>query len=128
MGVTEQIISQNTQNVEIVYNQIVPFFDVTTSNILTSNLSAAINFNVSRNLWIQSILISPSSPNVQFYMQFGNRNLGSPSNLISLNNSIGFNWSANDYPFLHANEFITIYALSSTTTDTITLVIQAIEE
>ena len=127
MGMTEQIQSINTQNVEIVYNQIQPYFNIITSSTLTSTLGTAINFKAPFSLWIQSILISPSSSNVQFWMNFGSFPLGSSNNLISINSSIGFNWNSNDYPFFSQGEFITIYAKSSGTTDTITLVIQGIK-
>lgn len=114
-------------NVSVNPVAIIPYTVISGSLSLTTTNQVVYSINVPYNIYISSVTIIPSSSNVRFYLNLGAYTIGSNNNSNSISEAISIEWPAPYFPVVYISQTISLWAYSSSATDTIQLAILGME-
>lgn len=84
-----------------------------------TSLSLLFSATIQSNVELHAILIIPTpnaqANNVQFYINYGNYTIGTPSNLAGIIIPITIGFDRGDYPILQQGQNVSLYASASAT-------------
>ncbi|MGC8621741.1 MAG: hypothetical protein ACP5U0_07510 [Caldisphaera sp.] len=129
-GVTALLPASQTNVVNNVtqFVSISPYIIVSGLLAVPTSMGIVYDITVPTNTYIESITILPSSTNVQFYLVYGNYLLGNPITKAITSTTLNIVFPSPFFPLIPIGAHITLYAMSSSSSDTIQLGILGVQQ